>query len=110
MDITKLTLAGALFALVSPVGALAQSAPQNPSAIQSAALGTLSQSDRAQVQNILGLLSSSQMEPSTAVIQIDAVLSDSEVKSVIALAKKANSDAEDAGQFLVDLAHPTAKM
>ena len=110
MNITKLTFAGALLALATPVAALAQMAPQNPAAIQSAALGTLSQDDRAQVQNILALLSTGQMEASTAVIQIDSVLSESEMKSVIAQAKKANSHAEDAGQFLVDLAHPTGKM
>jgi hypothetical protein len=109
MKVLKITLAGVLLALASPVVALAQSAPQNSAAIESAALGSLSDTDRAQVRNILALLSTGQMEASTAVVQIDAVLSDSEVKSVLAEAKKANSDVEDAGQFIVDLEHPVSK-
>lgn len=109
MNISKITLAGVLLALASPVAALAQSAPQNSAAIESAALGSLSYTDRRQVQNILGLLSVGQMDATSAAVQIDAVLSDSEVKSVLAEAKKANSDTEDAGQFLVDLAHPASK-
>ena len=109
MSISKLGVIAVISVLASPVVALAQSSPQNSSAIESAALGTLSYSDRAQVQNVLGLLSVGQMETSTAVLQIDAVLSDSEVKSVLAEAKKANIDEEDAGQFLVDLARPANK-
>ena len=109
MSISKIAVTGVIFALASPVVGLAQSLPQNSSAIESAALGSLSQSDRAQVQNVLGLLSVGQLEPSTAVLQIDAVLSDSEVKSVLDEAKKANIEAEDAGQFLVNLAHPATK-
>lgn len=109
MNISKITLAGVLLALASPVAALAQSTPQNSAATESAILGSLSDTDRAQVQNILALLSTGQMEPSTAAVQIDAALSDSEMKSVLAEAKKANSDAEDAGQFLVELVHPAGK-
>ena len=109
MSISKLGVIAVILALASPVVALAQSSPQNSSAIESSALGTLSYTDRAQVLNVLGLLSVGQMEASTAVLQIDAVLSDGEVKSVLAEAKKANIDAEDAGQFLVDLAHSPNK-
>jgi hypothetical protein len=108
MYFSKIFLAGAFLALVSPVAALAN-APQTPAAIESAALNTLSQSDRAQVQNVLGLLSVGQVDAETAVSQIDAVLSDSEAKSVLAYAKQANSDTQDAGQFLVDLARPSSK-
>lgn len=106
MSISKVGVIAVIFALASPVVALAQSSPENSSAIESTALGALSYGDRAQVQNVLGLLSVGQIEASTAVLQIDAVLSEREVKSVLAEAKKANIDAEDAGQFLVDLAHP----
>lgn len=109
MSISKITVAALLFALSFPVVALAQSDSQNASAIESAALASLPKTDRAQVQNILGLLSTGQIEASTAVIQIDAVLSDDDVKAVLAEAKKANRDADDAGQFLVDLAQPMTK-
>jgi hypothetical protein len=109
MYFSKIALAGAFLALASPVAALAQSAPQNTAAIESAALGTLSQSDRAQVQNILSLLSTSQIDAVTAASQIDAVITDGEAKAVLAEAKKANISAEDAGDFLVDLAHPPSK-
>lgn len=109
MNISKITLAGVLLALASPVGALAQTVPQNSAAIESAALGSLSPTDRAQVQNILALLATGQMGASTAAVQIDAALSDSEVKSVLAEAKKANNDTADAGQFIVELASPTNK-
>lgn len=109
MNLSKFALAGALLALASPLNVLAQSAPQNSSAIQGAALATLSQNDRAQVQNILGLLSTGQISAVTAASQIDGVLSDGEVKSVLAVAKKANVDATDAGQFIVDLAQPASK-
>jgi hypothetical protein len=109
MYFSKIALACALIALASPVVALAQSAPQNPAAIESAALGSLSQSDRAQVQNILGLLSVGQIDAGTAAIQIDAALSDGEAQSVLAEAKKSNSDANDPGRFLVDLAQPSSK-
>lgn len=109
MNISKIAVTALVLALASPLVALAESPPQNASAVESAALGRLSQSDRAQVQNVLGLLSVGQLGASTAVLQIDAVLSDSEAKSVLAEAKKVNLDAEDAGQFLVDLAHPANK-
>jgi hypothetical protein len=109
MKFSKLALAGAFLALASPVLALAQGTPQSSAAIESAALGGLSQTDRAQVQNILGLLSVGQMDATTAAVQIDAVLSDSEIKSVLDEAKKANSDAQDAGRFLVDLTHSPGK-
>ena len=39
----------------------------------------------------------------------DAATADSEVKSVLGEAKKANIDTVDAGQFLVDLVHPANK-
>jgi hypothetical protein len=109
MYLSKIYLAGALLAFATPVAALAQSAPQNAAAIQSAALSGLSQTDRAQVQNILGLLNVGQMDATTAAVQIDAALSDSETQSVLAQAKKANIDTQDPGQFLVDLAHPATK-
>lgn len=109
MKFSKVALACALLALASPVVALAQGAPQNLAAIESAALGTLSQPDRAQVQNLLSLVSVGQLDATTAAVQIDAVLSDSEIKSVLDEAKKANSDAQDAGKFLVDLTHPPSK-
>lgn len=108
MYVSKIALAGALIALASPVAALA-SAPQNSAAVQSAALATLNQTDRAQVQNVLGLLSTGQIDAVTAASQIDAVLSDGEVSSILAEAKKANVDAQDAGQFLVELAKPPSK-
>lgn len=109
MKFSKIALACALLMLVSPVVALAQSVPQNSAAIESAALGTLTQDDRAQVQNLLALLATGQIDAGTAVVQIDALLSDSEVKSVLTQAKMANSDAQDAGQFIVDLAHAPSK-
>jgi hypothetical protein len=109
MYFSKIALAGALLALASPVVALAQDAPQNSAAIQSAALGSLSPSDRAQVRSVLALLSTNEISAGAAASQIDAVLSDDEVKSVLAQAKKANIDAQDAGEFLVDLAHPPSK-
>ena len=107
MYFSKILLAGAFLALASPVAVLANTS-QSP-ATESAALNRLSQSDRAQVQNVLGLLSVGQVDAGTAVAQIDAVLSDNEVKSVLAYAKEANIDAQDAGQFLVDLARPSSK-
>jgi hypothetical protein len=55
------------------------------------------------------LLSTNEISAGAAASQIDAVLSDDEVKSVLAQAKKANIDAQDAGEFLVDLAHPPSK-
>lgn len=109
MKFSKVALAGALVALASPVVALAQTAPQNPTAIENAALGSLQSYDRAQVQNVLGLLSSKRIDAATAASQIDAVLSDDEVKSLLAQAKKANVEADDAGQFLVDLAQAPSK-
>ncbi len=109
MNISKIALAGVLLSLASPLAAEAQSASQNSSQIENAALANLSYNDRMQVQNVLGLLSVGQIDANTAVLQIDAVLSDSEAQSVLSEAKKANSDANDAGQFLVDLAHPTSK-
>ena len=109
MNLSKIALAGALLALASPLTVLAQSTSQNTAAVQSAALATLSQDDRSQVQNILSLLSTGQISAVTAASQIDGVLSDGEAKSVLAVAKKANIDATDAGQFIVDLAHPPTK-
>ena len=109
MYFSKIALAGALLALASPVAALAQSAPQNPAAIQNAALETLSQTDRGQVRNILGLLSTGQIDATTAASQIDAVLTDSEIASVLVIAKNANNGLQDAGDFLVSLAQPPSK-
>ncbi|HET9393554.1 MAG TPA: hypothetical protein VFO29_08580 [Candidatus Rubrimentiphilum sp.] len=109
MTTLKIAVAALLLALSSPVLVFAEGNVQSTTAIQSAALGSLTQPDRALVRNILGLLSTGQIDTITAVAQIDAVLSDSEVKSVLAVAKKTASDAEDAGQFLVDLAQRSAK-
>jgi hypothetical protein len=103
MNIQKLALAGALLALASPVTALAQ---QNTSSVQSAALNDLSSDHRRQVENLLSLLSTKQIDAGTAAVQIDSVLSDSEVKAVLAEATKAHSDQTDAGMFLAQLAQP----
>lgn len=107
MNFSKTAFTGAVLAFAFPVVALAQGMPQNSAAIESATLGSLSQSDRAQVQGILGLLSTGQIDAGTAAVQIDAVLSDDEVNSVLSEARKANSKALDAGQFIVDLAQPS---
>lgn len=109
MTISKIAAAALLLILWSPVIALAQGNVQETAAIESAALGSLSQPDRDLVRNILGLFSTGQIDAKTAVAQIDANLSDSEVKSVLAVAKKTTSDADDAGQFLVDLAQRSTK-
>jgi hypothetical protein len=109
MNFSKIALAGAFLALASPVAALAQTAPQNSAALESAALSSLSPDDRAQVQNVLSLLSNKQIDAAGAAAQIDAALSDDEAKSLLAQAKKANIDAADAGQFIVDLAQPPSK-
>jgi hypothetical protein len=109
MRFANIVLAGALLALASPLVALAQAVPQDSATVESAALGSLSQNDRAQVQNILALLSTGQIDATTAAVQIDAALSDAEVNSVLAEAKRSNSDAQDAGTFLVDLAQRPSK-
>ena len=109
MNIAKVALAASLFALGTPLAAQAQSVPANYAAIQSAALGTLSPDSRFQVRNILGFFTSGQLDANTAAAQIDAVLSESEAKSVLEQAKKANITAEDPGQFLVGLARPPGK-
>jgi hypothetical protein len=104
----RIALAGIL-TLASPVAALAQNVPGNAAAVKSAALGALSQIDRAQVQNILGLLSAGQIDSATAAVQIDATLTDTEAGSVLAEAKKANIDTQDAGSFLVTLSSAPGK-
>jgi hypothetical protein len=109
MTFSKVALAGALFALATPVVALAQNVPQNAPALENAALSSLTPYDRSQVQNLLALLSSKQIDAGTAAVQIDGVLSEDEVKSLVAQAKKANVDTDDAGTFIVDLAQASSK-
>jgi hypothetical protein len=108
MNIQKLALAGAVLALASPVAALAQSAPQTPAQVKAAALNDLSSSDRRQVENILSLLETNQIDTTTAAAQIDSVLSDSESKAVLAESKKLKdaNDPVDAGFFLATLVKP----
>jgi uncharacterized membrane protein YvbJ len=103
MNVHKLALACAVLALASPVAVLADTAPQTaPATTLSSVLNTLTSSDRAQVQSILALLHSNQMNKESAATQIDSFLTDDESKAVLALSK--DSTQTDAGEYIVTLA------
>lgn len=102
MNVHKIALACALFAFATPVAAFAQATPQTAPATLSSVLDTLPRNDRAQVQNVLALLQTKQIDKETAATQIDSFLTDSETKAVLALAKDGNQS--DAGEYIVTLA------
>ena len=105
MNVQKIALAGAMLALTTPVAAFAQTTPQTAPTL-TAVLNTLTQNDRAQVRNILALLTSKQMDSETAATQIDSFLTDDESKTVLALAPK-DANQTDAGEYIVTLAQPS---
>lgn len=105
MKLSKFVLAGAILALASPVAALAQNA-----SAETAALNAISSDHRAQVQNVLALLETNQIDAGTAAIQIDSILSDSEQQALLDQAAKQHvSDQNDAGVYLSDLVKPPSK-
>lgn len=106
MNVHKIALACALVAFASPVAVFAQATPQAAPATLSSVLNTLPRNDRAQVQNVLALLQTKQINAETAATQIDSFLTDQESKDVLALAPKDGNQA-DAGEYIVTLAQPS---